>query len=69
MGIGFKSVKLRLQLGEAGKMRLISGCGDRTTLAINLVHSLLRYMRNQYPKGQNKKRMSRSCFDRSGHGP
>jgi hypothetical protein len=32
---------------------------------MNLVHSLLRYIRNQYPKSQNKKRMSRSCFDRS----
>ena len=65
MGIGFKSVKLRLQLGEAGKMGLISGCGERTNLAMNLVHSLLRCIRNKYPKGQNKKRMSRSCSDRS----
>jgi hypothetical protein len=46
-------------------MGLISGCGERTNLAMNLVHSLLRDIRNKYPKGQNKKRMSRSCFDRS----
>ena len=65
MGIGFKSVKLRLQLGESGKMGLISGYVERTNLAMNPVLSLLRYLRNQYPKCQNKRRMIRSCFDRS----